>query len=172
MRRTVCAGFALVALLAGFWLEHRPLWALGTSSLDTLRDELVRVLPAPRATLYSDLAEAGETSPATAPLAWLARANAFPNYISFQDVKPLLAGMRMVKDAGEVERLRRASEASVAAHLAALSMIKPGVSEHAVAALMQYEFEKRGCEHASSAPIVGAGFNSTVLHYSANTGTA
>jgi Xaa-Pro aminopeptidase len=33
---------------------------------------------------------------------------------------------------------------------------------------MQYEFMKRGCERPAYAPIVGAGPNSTVLHYSAD----
>src|SRR5205823_5321385 len=36
---------------------------------------------------------------------------------------------------------------------------------------MQYEFGKRGCERPAYAPIVGAGFNSTVLHYSADSAT-
>src|SRR5262249_37590657 len=30
---------------------------------------------------------------------------------------------------------------------------------------------RRGCERAAYAPIVGAGFNSTVLHYSSDSGT-
>ena len=33
---------------------------------------------------------------------------------------------------------------------------------------MQYEFGKRGCERPAYAPIVGSGFYSTVLHYSAD----
>jgi Xaa-Pro aminopeptidase len=41
------------------------------------------------------------------------------------------------------------------------------VTEHEIGALMQYEFERRGCERPAYAPIVGSGFNSTVLHYSA-----
>jgi len=31
---------------------------------------------------------------------------------------------------------------------------------------LQYEWGKRGCERPAYAPIVGSGFNSTVLHYS------
>ena len=37
---------------------------------------------------------------------------------------------------------------------------------------MQYEFEKRGCERPAYSPIVGSGLNSTVLHYSEDSGTA
>jgi Xaa-Pro aminopeptidase len=36
---------------------------------------------------------------------------------------------------------------------------------------MQSEFGKRGCERPSYSPIVGSGFNSTVLHYSEDDGT-
>jgi Xaa-Pro aminopeptidase len=36
---------------------------------------------------------------------------------------------------------------------------------------MQHEFMRGGCERPAFAPIVGSGFDSTVLHYSANAGT-
>jgi Xaa-Pro aminopeptidase len=42
------------------------------------------------------------------------------------------------------------------------------VNEREISALMQYEFGKRGCERPAYAPIVGSGFFSTVLHYSAD----
>ncbi|MGH9670083.1 MAG: aminopeptidase P N-terminal domain-containing protein [Terriglobales bacterium] len=138
--------------------------------LDKLRDELERLLPKPRATVLSDLPAYGESSPAPGALDWLRRANAFPNYISFQDVKPLLAALRVKKDAGELERIRKATDASIAAHLAAMHAMKPGMSEREISALMQYEFLRRGCERPAYAPIVGAGFNSTVLHYSLDSG--
>ena len=41
-------------------------------------------------------------------------------------------------------------------------------TEHEIAALMQYEWGKRGCERPAYAPIVGSGYYSTVLHYSEN----
>ena len=135
--------------------------------LDRLRDELVRVLPQPRSTVFSDLPAYGETSPSGGPLQWLQRANAFPNYNSLEDVKPLIDEMRMRKDAGEMELIRYATNASVAAHLAALKSLKPGLQEIQIAWLMEYTFGEKGCERPAYAPIVGAGFNSTVLHYEA-----
>jgi Xaa-Pro aminopeptidase len=137
-------------------------------SLDKMHDELVKVLPQPRATVYSDLGANGQTTPSTGPMEWLRRSNSFPNYVSFRDAKPLIARLRMVKDAGELQMIARASDASVAAHLAALKAIHPGVNEREISALMQYEFGKRGCERPAYAPIVGSGFYSTVLHYSAD----
>ncbi|HEX4605807.1 MAG TPA: aminopeptidase P N-terminal domain-containing protein, partial [Candidatus Angelobacter sp.] len=96
-------------------------------SLDKLHAELLRLLPQPRATVYSDLGANGQTTPSTGPLEWLRRGNSFPNYVSFRDGKNLIARLRMVKDAGELKMMSRASDASVAAHLAALKAIHPGV---------------------------------------------
>lgn len=135
-------------------------------SLDSMHDELLKILPQPRALIYSDLGSNGQTTASTGPMEWLRRSNSFPNYVSFRDVRPLLARLRMVKDAGEVQFIRRATDASMAAHLAALKAIHPGFSEREVSALMQYEFGKRGCERPAYSPIVGSGFYSTVLHYS------
>ena len=139
--------------------------------LDKLRDELLRLLPQPRATVYGDLPSFDKASTSAEPLNWLRRANAFPPSVSFQDVKPLLASLRTFKDAGEIERIRKATDASIAAHIAALHAVKPGITELEISALMQYEWGKRGCERPAYAPIVGAGFNSTVLHYSNDSGT-
>jgi Xaa-Pro aminopeptidase len=137
--------------------------------LDKLRDELVGLLPT-RATVYSDLESYEKKSPSTEPLDWLRRANAF-GAVSFQDVKPLLASLRTYKDAGEIERIRKATDASIAGHFAAMRAIKPGVTERELSALLQFEWGKRGCERPAYAPIVGTGFNSTVLHYSDDSAT-
>jgi Xaa-Pro aminopeptidase len=141
------------------------------ANLDQLRDELVRILPQPRAMVYSDLAGWDRSSPATMPLMWQRRANAFPNYVSFEDAKPLINRLRVIKDAGEIALIRKATDASVAAHQAAMREMRPGITEREISALMQYEFGKRGCERPAYAPIVGSGFYSTVLHYSENAKT-
>jgi Xaa-Pro aminopeptidase len=139
--------------------------------LDKLRDELVRLLSNPRSTIYSDIPAGEETSNSAAPLDWLKRANAFPVGAAFQDVRPLLSSLRTFKDAGEIERVRKATDASIAAHWAAMRTVKPGVTEREISALMQYEWGKRRCERPAYAPIVGSGFYSTVLHYSDDSGT-
>ena len=134
--------------------------------LDNLRSELVRLLPPQRVTIYTDVPAYDEISNSSAPLEWLKRANAFPVGASFQDVRPLLASLRTFKDSGEIERIRHATDASIAGHFAAMHAVKPGVTEREISALLQYEWGKRGCERPAYSPIVGSGFNSTVLHYS------
>ncbi len=139
--------------------------------LDSLRSELVRLLPAKKVTVYTDVLAGDEISNSAAPLDWLKRANAFPVGVSFQDVRPLLASLRTYKDAREIERIRHATDASIAAHFAAMRTVKSDITEREISALMQYEWGKRGCERPAYAPIVGSGFDSTVLHYSADSGT-
>jgi Xaa-Pro aminopeptidase len=140
-------------------------------AIDDLRSELVKTLPAARGVIYTDVPAAGEASNSEAALDWLKRANAFPVYVSFLDVRTPLAAMRTIKDGGEIERIRKATDGSIAAQLAALHAVKPGVSEREISALLQYEWGKRGCERPAYAPIVGSGFYSTVLHYSDDSAT-
>lgn len=139
--------------------------------LDSLRSEIAHMFPQGRVTMYTDVPTARQKSNSSISLEWLKRANAFPLGASYQDVRPLLASLRTYKDAGEIELIRKATDASIAAHLAAMRAMKPGITEREIAALLQYEWGKRGCEHPSYAPIVGAGSNSTVLHYSDDSGT-
>lgn len=138
-------------------------------SLDSLRDELVKLVPG-RSTVYTDVPAPGEDSNSQGPLQWLQTANAFAVGTSYADIRPLLGSLRTVKDAGEVELIRKATDASAAAQLAAIKAIKPGLTERGISALLQYEWGKRGCERPAYAPIVGAGINSTVLHYSDDSG--
>ena len=125
--------------------------------------ELSRFLTSARPTIYTDIATGDEPSPSTRPLAFLKRLN---SYLVFQDVKPALSSLRTTKDAGEISLIRKAVDASVAAHFAAFKAVKPNVNEREISALMQYEWGKRGCERVAYAPIVGSGYYSTVLHYS------
>ncbi len=138
--------------------------------LDKLRDELVRLLPE-RPTVYTDLPAYGHDSASTTGLDWLKRANAFIPFAAYQDVKPLLSSLRTYKDSGEIALIRKATDATVAAHLAAMRAMRPGGNEREISALLQYEWGKRGCERPSYSPIVGSGFNSTVLHYSDDSAT-
>ncbi len=110
-------------------------------------------------------AESGEDCLAQEMLARLKKLAPLADLADFRNV---LTQMRMVKSPGEIELIRKATEASIEAHLAALETVRPGVWEYQVAARMKYEFERRGCEWPAYSPIVGSGFFSTVLHYSQN----
>ncbi|MCL6482017.1 MAG: Xaa-Pro peptidase family protein [Firmicutes bacterium] len=81
------------------------------------------------------------------------------------DLRATLGAMRQVKMPTELRRLEKAIEVSIDAHLAAMHMLRPGLYEYQVAARMEYVHKLAGCERTGYAPIVGTGFNSTVLHY-------
>ncbi len=82
--------------------------------------------------------------------------------------QPLISKLRMMKSPAEIELLTKASEATVAAHLAAWKVIKSGEYEYEVAAAMVGTYYAHGCEGNAYSPIVGSGPNSIILHYSAN----
>ena len=84
------------------------------------------------------------------------------------DVTALTAELRLVKDAGEVALIRKATAASIQAQLAMMRYAKPGRNERAIAGQMTAVWMENGCERPSYAPIVGTGTDSTILHYSAN----
>ncbi|MGA8438918.1 MAG: Xaa-Pro peptidase family protein [Candidatus Sulfotelmatobacter sp.] len=128
-----------------------------------LPGEVMKVTSGVRPVVYTDVASHDQTSASAEPLEFLKDVNSF---LSFQDVKPMIDSLRTTKDAGEVALIRKAVDASVAAHFAAFKAVKPNVNELEISALMQYEWGKRGCERPAYAPIVGSGFYSTVLHYS------
>jgi Xaa-Pro aminopeptidase len=85
--------------------------------------------------------------------------------VQLEDVTGRIDALRQVKSQAEIALLTRAIEVSVDAHLEAMKMMRPGLYEYQVAAKMQYTHADEGCLEEAYFPIVGAGFNSTVLHY-------
>lgn len=81
------------------------------------------------------------------------------------DVTAALYAMRQVKSPGELALLEKAVDASVDAQLDAMKQMRPGLFEYQLAARMKMVHEWAGCSREAYSPIVGAGFNSTVLHY-------
>jgi Xaa-Pro aminopeptidase len=82
-----------------------------------------------------------------------------------KDVRAIVEALRAVKSPGEVAFLKKAIDLSLDAHLAAAKMMHPGLWEYQVAAKMIEVHAMGGSEAEGYAPIVGAGPNSTVLHY-------
>src|SRR5258708_17189259 len=90
--------------------------------MEKLPDEASKVLFGGRPVLYTDVASQGETSASAEPLMFLKRTNAF---VSFQDVKPMLSSLRTNKDEGDLVLIRKAEDATVAPHLAAMTTLNP-----------------------------------------------
>jgi len=95
---------------------------------------------------------------------WLKRAVPSANV---RDITGAISAMRQVKSAGELALMQKAIDASIDAQLDAMKRLKPGLFEYQVGARMKEIHEFEGCSREAYAPIVGTGFYSTVLHYSA-----
>jgi Xaa-Pro aminopeptidase len=87
------------------------------------------------------------------------------------DVTSLTMQLRAVKDEGELALLKKASDASIAAQRVMMRSTRPGATERAIAGKIIARLMEEGCERPSYASIVGAGINSTTLHYSENSAT-
>jgi len=133
----------------------------------------------PFANLRGDLAKMAKTYANFYTLLPPAREDGYPHFAlstklvrdalpqaDLKDVTAAIDAMRQVKSAGELELLQKAIDVSVDAQLDAMKHMRPGLFEYQVAARMKEIHEMGGCSQEAYAPIVGTGFNSTVLHYS------
>ena len=82
-----------------------------------------------------------------------------------KDVRAAIEVLRLTKSPGEIAFLRKAIGLSLDAHLEAMKMMRPGLWEYQVGAKMVEVHAMGGSEAEGYAPIVGAGPNSTALHY-------
>ena len=82
-----------------------------------------------------------------------------------KDIRAQIGAMRQIKSPGELAFLKEAIDLSLDSHLEAMKLMHPGLYEYQVAAKMVEVHAWGGSEAEGYAPIVGAGPNSTVLHY-------
>ncbi len=139
-------------------------------AMTALPAELNKVVAANRGLAFS-LWTQPDSGPAKALIVFNATTLGLDKAPAAHDVTSLVMQLRVVKDAGEIELLKKASDASVAAQRAMMRDVKPGVTERTIAGKMTAVWFEQGCERPSYAPIVGSGINSTTLHYSENSRT-
>ncbi|CAM3467174.1 Xaa-Pro aminopeptidase [Bordetella sputigena] len=84
-----------------------------------------------------------------------------------QDLLPIVAEMRLVKDATEIATMRRAARISAGAHARAMRHARPGMREYEIEAELLYEFRRHGAQSPAYGSIVATGPNACVLHYPA-----
>ena len=84
------------------------------------------------------------------------------------DAAPLIAQLRMKKSPEELALIQKSIDVTLEAHRAAWRRAQPGLYEYQVAATMTSAYFDEGCQRSAYAPIVGAGPDSTILHYSRN----
>lgn len=84
------------------------------------------------------------------------------------DPGTILDEMRLIKDADELDRLRRAGRVTVEGFHEAVPQIRPDAGEWEVEAALESAFRRRGAAGPAFPSIVASGPNATVLHYIEN----
>ncbi len=84
------------------------------------------------------------------------------------DTRTILWEMRLRKSAEEVRALERACEVTMAGFEAAMRAVRPGMGEWELAAVLEFEFRRRGASRVAFETICAAGNNAATLHYVAN----
>lgn len=77
----------------------------------------------------------------------------------------IISDMRVAKDAGEIEAIRRAIRIAEDGFRSLLTWVKPGMREREVAARLVYEMQSAGAQEAAFQPIVAVGANASLPHY-------
>lgn len=86
----------------------------------------------------------------------------------FNDWRPFVHEMRLIKSAAELDVMRKASVISGNAHQRAMACTRPQAYEYQVAAEIHHEFAFNNALNPAYGSIVGGGVNATILHYTDN----
>jgi len=140
---------ALRQRLPGKWIRNVDAPGGGT---EDSADSIAGALPA-GAPQGADPAQSVTTSPA----------------IELRSASRLTSELRETKSEAEIARIRAACAATVIGMKDALRAARPGMLEMQVAAIVELRCRLLGCARQAYPSIVGAGPDSCVLHYAANT---
>lgn len=88
--------------------------------------------------------------------------------VRIEDLDGKIGALRLVKDADEIARLRRAIAITTDALKEAMGAARPGMWEYELEALIEYGFRRRGAERVGFPSIIGSGPNGVTLHYDKN----
>ena len=85
-----------------------------------------------------------------------------------EPVDGMVEDIRLIKDAKEIEIIKKAVEIADDAFLHILNYIKPGVSEYEIALELEHHMKKKGAKGTSFETIVASGYRSVLPHGTAS----
>jgi Xaa-Pro aminopeptidase len=134
-------------------------------------DEMIPTLLADQPAMFCDVGENSEWDERL--IRWLNAVRAqvrtgISAPAEIRDVRKLLDEMRLVKDAHELDTMRRAARISANAHRRAMRHTRAGLHEYQIEAELLHEFRSHGAQAPAYTPIVAGGANACVLHYVSN----
>jgi Xaa-Pro aminopeptidase len=128
-------------------------------------------LAEPGAVLWTELPPVGTGAELPPSHRYLARLRDRLPTFSVKDLDEHLTAMRSIKDAGEVELMRKAVAITIEGQRQAARTLEPGIGEGAIDGVVYAAFREGGAEGLAFPSIVGSGYNATTLHYDQNVGT-
>ena len=163
-----------IMLFLGAPPAARDAWSAARTSADSMGAALtgirdIQVRPVGRRVVQGT--PAGATPPSSPigpppdPMVAMVDSIAAANNLQRVPSRTVMGMLRIVKDADELRRLRKASDVSAEAHREAMKATRPGMWEYEVEGLIEYTFRRNGAERVGYPSIVGSGINSTILHY-------
>jgi Xaa-Pro aminopeptidase len=117
----------------------------------------------PRAYFLGSISEGGDTLNGDARFVRELRER-HPSLV-LTGINRIVAQMRGRKSAAELDLIQRAAAISLEGHREAARVLKPGMNEFEIQALIEYTFRRYGAGRPAYSSIVGSGANSTTLHY-------
>ncbi len=85
--------------------------------------------------------------------------------VTTENSSRFLESMRMIKTRMEITAIETAIQVTYEGLTELLASIKPGVKEFQLDGILEESFKKRGAQYMAFSPIVGAGEETTILHY-------
>ena len=147
---------------------------LGPDSTAARLSGIRRVLPTDSLdAVLGELTFRGAGGPLYVPLDATTRGESRVKDLAFagrdvRNLRPIVDSMRLVKDADEIARMRKAIDISAAGHVAAMQAARPGMWEYEIEAALEAAFRRNGADRVGYPSIVGSGPNTTTLHYDVN----
>ncbi|XP_034950313.1 xaa-Pro aminopeptidase 3-like [Chelonus insularis] len=76
--------------------------------------------------------------------------------------------IRLIKSPAEIQLMKKSCDIASAAITKTIEVSKPGMSEHELFAIVDYECRMNGAEHLAYPPVVAGGKNANIIHYIKN----
>ncbi len=88
--------------------------------------------------------------------------------VEIKDIRGTIAKMRMIKDADEIEEIKKAIAITKDGVEAMMRFMRPGINEMVIDKVFDLTLATRGCQKVAFKTIAAGGQRATTLHYSDN----
>jgi Xaa-Pro aminopeptidase len=88
--------------------------------------------------------------------------------VEIRQAQRLVAELRLIKDDFEIDLMDRAGQITSQGHAAAMTKVKPGMTEGMLQAEVEFAFKQAGASGLGYPSIVASGANACCLHYTLN----